>query len=88
MFRPMDNYIFYRVYSRGFFGIISFQNNSNDLIFTIQILIQIIRLGYYFAEISCPTRYLPEAFTRYFLRSLIYGIGVIQKRCNSSYQNL
>lgn len=67
----------YRAFSSGVLKEINFENNSNDFVFDNQILAQIFMVGYEIAEITCPTRYFPEASTINFLRSLKYGIGCL-----------
>jgi hypothetical protein len=41
-------------------------------------LCQAIFFGYNVGEISCPTKYFPEASSINFRRSCIYGIGVVE----------
>jgi hypothetical protein len=40
-------------------------------------LVQIFWLGYTIAEISCPTKYFPEASSINLPRSIKYGIGCL-----------
>jgi len=40
-------------------------------------LAQVVAFGYSIGEISCPTRYFPEASSINLRRSVIYGIGVL-----------
>ena len=74
MFRPIDNYTFYRAYLRELSSKISFENNYNDYLFNNQILIQIVWLGYRSIDISYPARYFPESSPINFIKNLIYGI--------------
>jgi hypothetical protein len=37
----------------------------------------VVAFGYSIGEISCPTRYFPEASSINLRRSIIYGIGVV-----------
>jgi glycosyltransferase involved in cell wall biosynthesis len=67
----------YRAYSREVLEKISFNTNSDDFVFDNQVLAQIIYKGYDIGEISCPTRYFPEASSINFGRSIVYGFGVL-----------
>jgi glycosyltransferase involved in cell wall biosynthesis len=51
--------------------------NSDDFIFDNQILTQTIAFNYRIGEISCPTKYFPEASSINLKRSIKYGIGVL-----------
>jgi hypothetical protein len=51
--------------------------NSDDFVFDNEMLVQAIYFGHRIGEISCPTRYFPEASSINFRRSVRYGIGVI-----------
>jgi glycosyltransferase involved in cell wall biosynthesis len=65
----------YRAFSRELLERVPFDANSDDFVFDNQILAQILWLGYTVAEISCPTKYFPEASSISFWPSLKYGIG-------------
>jgi glycosyltransferase involved in cell wall biosynthesis len=67
----------YRAYSAELLQSIVFENNSNDFIFDNQLLIQVLWCGYTIAEVSCPTRYFPEASSINFWRSARYGLGCV-----------
>jgi glycosyltransferase involved in cell wall biosynthesis len=67
----------YRAFSRQLLEQIPFEINSDDFIFDNQILAQIIWFGYIVAEISCPTKYFPEASSINLLRSIKYGFGCL-----------
>lgn len=67
----------YRAYDRKVLEKISYRQNSDDFIFDNQVLIQIFRAGYEIGEISCPTKYFPEASSISFGRSVRYGFNVI-----------
>jgi len=56
---------------------IPFEANSDDFLFDNQILAQILWHGHTIAEVSCPTKYFPEASSINFPRSLKYGIGCL-----------
>jgi len=51
---------------------------SEDFVFDNQMLAQAIFFGFKIGEISCPTRYFPEASSINFRRSAIYGLGVLK----------
>lgn len=68
----------YRAYSRHVLETIPFHNNSDDFVFDNEMLAQIIFAGYAIGEITCPTRYFPEASSINFARSVKYGLGVLQ----------
>jgi glycosyltransferase involved in cell wall biosynthesis len=51
--------------------------NSDDFVFDNQILVQAFAAGFRVGEISCPTKYFPEASSINFARSVRYGFGVL-----------
>jgi glycosyltransferase involved in cell wall biosynthesis len=67
----------YRAYNSEVLKNIPFMKNSDDFVFDNEILAQIIYFKYRIAEISCPTRYFPEASSINFSRSVKYGFGVL-----------
>jgi len=68
----------YRAFSSKVLKNIQYMENSNDFVFDNQILAQICYSKYRIAEITCPTKYFPEASEISFKRSIIYGIGVLK----------
>jgi glycosyltransferase involved in cell wall biosynthesis len=68
----------YRAYSKELLNSLPLDRNSEDFVFDNQILAQAILLGARLGEISCPTRYFPEASSINFRRSTIYGFGVLK----------
>jgi len=56
---------------------ISYHENSDDFVFDNQMISQIFYSGFQIAEITCPTKYFPEASSINFKRSMKYGIGVL-----------
>ncbi len=68
----------YRAYSKELLNSLPLERNSEDFVFDNQILAQAILLGARIGEISCPTRYFPEASSINFRRSSIYGMGVLK----------
>lgn len=67
----------YRAYSRKALEAVDYHRNSDDFVFDNQILVQMQHKGLRFGEISCPTKYFPEASSINFRRSVVYGLGVL-----------
>ena len=67
----------YRAFSRQVLETLPLEENSDDFVFDNQILAQAVAFGYRIGEISCPTKYFPEASSINFRRSVIYGLGVL-----------
>ncbi len=68
----------YRAFSREVLKTLPFEGNSDDFVFDNQVLAQAIYAGFRIGEISCPTRYFPEASSIDFPRSVLYGLGVLK----------
>ncbi len=51
--------------------------NSDNFVFDNQMLVQCIAAGFRMGEVSCPTKYFPEASSIGFRRSVEYGFGVL-----------
>lgn len=67
----------YRAFSRHLLDRLHLDENSDDFVFDNQMLTQILWLGYQIAEVSCPTKYFPEASSINFQRSIKYGFGCL-----------
>ena len=67
----------YRGFSRKLLEQVPFKLNSDDFVFDNQMLAQVIWLGYTIAEVSCPTKYFPEASSINLPRSIRYGLGCL-----------
>jgi glycosyltransferase involved in cell wall biosynthesis len=67
----------YRAYAKKVLLSLPLHHNSDDFVFDNQILAQAVFLGFSIGEISCPTRYFPEASSINFVRSCRYGLGVL-----------
>jgi glycosyltransferase involved in cell wall biosynthesis len=67
----------YRAFSRPLLERLPLDQNSDDFVFDNEILAETIWLGYTIGEVSCPTRYAPEASSITFARSVRYGIGCL-----------
>ena len=66
-----------RAYARSVLEALPLAANSDDFVFDNQILAQAIYFGWRIGEISCPTRYFPEASSIGFARSVSYGLSVL-----------
>lgn len=78
----------YRAFSKEVLHGIDFRNNSDDFVFDNEMLSQIIYKRFAIAEISCPTKYFPEASSINFHRSVTYGLGVLRVSCMHFLQRL
>jgi glycosyltransferase involved in cell wall biosynthesis len=67
----------YRAFSKEVLKALPLEENSDDFVFDNQMLAQVISLRYRIGEVSCPTKYFPEASSLNFSRSVKYGLGVI-----------
>ncbi len=68
----------YRAFSREVLENINLEANSDDFVFDNQMLSQIFFKDYEIGEVTCPTKYFPEASSINFQRSVKYGLGVLQ----------
>jgi glycosyltransferase involved in cell wall biosynthesis len=68
----------YRAFSRQVLEALPLDANSDDFVFDNQMLAQITWSGFSIGEVSCPARYIPEASSINFRRSVIYGLGVLR----------
>ncbi len=67
----------YRAFSRDVLEKTLWERNSNDFLFDNQIMAQCIAANYKIGEISCPTKYFPEASSISLKNSAIYGLGCL-----------
>jgi len=67
----------YRAFSRELLERLPLDTNSDDFVFDNQMLTQIAWFGYTIAEVSCPTKYFPEASSINLRRSIKYGFGCL-----------
>ncbi|HEU4940026.1 MAG TPA: glycosyltransferase family 2 protein [Candidatus Eisenbacteria bacterium] len=67
----------YRAFTRQVLETLPLEENSDDFVFDNEMLTQIIAFGYSIGEVSCPTKYFPEASSISFMRSVRYGLGVL-----------
>lgn len=68
----------YRAFSAEVLRAIDIESDSEDFIFDNEMVAQIFYQGYEIAEVTCPTKYFPEASSINLLRSAIYGLGVLR----------
>jgi glycosyltransferase involved in cell wall biosynthesis len=68
----------YRAFSRRVLETLPLNENSDDFVFDNQMLAQAVAFDFRIGEISCPTKYFPEASSINFRRSVIYGLGVLR----------
>lgn len=67
----------YRAFTREVLERLPLHENSDDFVFDNQMIAQAVAFGFNLGEISCPTRYMPEASSINFRRSVKYGFGVL-----------
>jgi glycosyltransferase involved in cell wall biosynthesis len=67
----------YRAFSRNLLEQLPLELNSDDFVFDNQMLAQILWFGHTVAEVSCPTKYFPEASSINLIRSIKYGFGCL-----------
>ena len=67
----------YRAFSKNVLKSVDYNINSDDFVFDNQMIAQIFMAGYEIAEITCPTKYFPEASSINLGRSIKYGLGVL-----------
>jgi glycosyltransferase involved in cell wall biosynthesis len=68
----------YRAFSRELLLKLNLADNSDDFVFDNQMLAQILWQGFTIAEVSCPTKYFPEASSINLPRSIRYGLGCLR----------
>ena len=67
----------YRAFSRELLERLPLADNSDDFVFDNEVLAETAWLGYAIGEVSCPTRYAPDASSINFWRSVSYGFGCL-----------
>ena len=68
----------YRAFARTLLERLPLEKNSDDFVFDNEILAQVLWLGCAIGEVTCPARYIPEASSINFTRSVRYGFGCIR----------
>jgi len=67
----------YRAFSREILQKLDLAQNSDDFVFDNQMLAQILWHDFTIGEVSCPTKYFPEASSINLVRSINYGFGCL-----------
>jgi glycosyltransferase involved in cell wall biosynthesis len=68
----------YRAWTRAVLERLPLDRCSDDFVFDNQMLAMALHQGFRIGEISCPTKYLAEASSINFRRSVTYGLGVLR----------
>jgi glycosyltransferase involved in cell wall biosynthesis len=68
----------YRAFSKEVLKGVNYGLNSDDFVFDNQMAAQVFYKGFEIGEVTCPTKYFPEASSINFKRSAIYGLGVLK----------
>ena len=68
----------YRAWTAEVLRALPLDRCSDDFVFDNQMLSMALYAGFRVGEISCPTRYFPEASSINLRRSTIYGLGVLR----------
>ena len=76
----------YRAFSRDVLTELPLLENSDDFVFDNQMLAQCAYFGFRIGEVSCPTKYFPEASSINFRRSVKYGLGVLATTLQFAFQ--
>lgn len=64
-----------RAYSRELLETVPFNENSDDFAFDQQFLVQAVAFGFRIGDVPVPVRYMDEASSINFRRSVRYGLG-------------
>jgi glycosyltransferase involved in cell wall biosynthesis len=67
----------YRAFSRSLLERLPIEGNSDDFVFDNQMLTQVLWIGCPIGELTCPAKYMPEASSINFSRSVRYGFGCL-----------
>jgi len=78
----------YRAYTKDVLETISYELCSDDFVFDNQVISQIFYAGFEIAEVTCPTKYFPEASSINFKRSMTYGLGVLGTSFTHFFQRM
>src|SRR5947209_8983421 len=68
----------YRAWSRQVLQSLPLLACSDDFVFDNEMIAHAVWGGFRVGEISCPTKYFPEASSINFRRSCVYGLGVLR----------
>ncbi|HQG46394.1 MAG TPA: glycosyltransferase family 2 protein, partial [bacterium] len=78
----------YRAFSRELLSDLPLHQCSNDFVFDNEMIAQAVYFGYSVGEVSCPTKYFPEASSINFRRSVRYGFGVLRTALSFRLQKM
>jgi len=67
----------FRAYSRRVLETIPYHRNSDDFVFDQEFLIQAVQFGCRLGDVPVPVKYVPEASSITFRRSLRYGVQTL-----------
>ena len=67
----------YRAFSRALLERLPLERNSDDFVFDNEVLAQVLWLRCRIGEVTCPAKYMPEASSINFRRSVRYGLGCL-----------
>jgi len=67
----------YRAFSRELLERLPLAKNSDDFVFDNEVLAQVLWLRVPIGEVTCPAKYMPEASSINFRRSVRYGFGCL-----------
>ncbi|MBI3082951.1 MAG: glycosyltransferase family 2 protein, partial [Candidatus Omnitrophica bacterium] len=67
----------FRAYSRRVLETIPYHRNSDDFVFDQQLLVQAVHCGFRLGDVPVPVRYMPEASSINFRRSVTYGVQTL-----------
>lgn len=67
----------FRAYSRRVLETIPYHANSDDFVFDSQFLVQAVHFGFRLGDVPVPVRYMAEASSIGFRRSVTYGLGTL-----------
>ena len=78
----------FRAFSRPVLETLPLLENSDDFVFDNQMILQALYFDFRIGELSCPTRYFPEASNINFPRSVKYGAEVLATAIQFRLQRL
>jgi len=67
----------FRAYAREVLETIPYHSNSDDFVFDSQFLVQAVCFGFRLGDVPVPVRYMVEASSINFRRSVIYGLRTL-----------
>lgn len=67
----------YRGYRREVLETLPYHRNSNDFVFDTQFLVQSVHFGFKIGDVPVPVRYMDEASSISFRRSMTYGLSTL-----------